>query len=107
MALGGVNIGKLLVDEYILGERIPYREAYDRFLYTCVPSKVIRKTVLDEPLRDEVLGMYNAGQASYPYHNASDTLKHKVLARAVYYNQIKKFRRYVWDVREAARSGDA
>lgn len=97
MALGGANIARLLVDEYVLGREIPYREAYDPFLYTCVPAQVIRKTVSDAALRDEVLGLYAAGHARFPYDYAPDTLGHKLLSRAVYLNQIKKFKRYVWD----------
>ncbi len=104
MALGGANIATLLVNEYVLGKEIPYQEAYDSFLYTCVPAKVIRKTVLNTELRDEVLGMYQRGEASYPYRNAVDTPKHKLLATMVFYNQIKKFKRYVWDVRAAETS---
>ncbi|MDY2777086.1 MAG: hypothetical protein SOU51_01720 [Collinsella sp.] len=104
MALGGANIARLLVDEYILCREIPYREAFDPFLYTCVPAQVIRKTVLDKDLRDEVLARYAAGEARYPYNHAHDTLKHKLLARATFYNQIKKFKRYVWDVRDASAS---
>lgn len=98
MALGGANIAELLVDEYILGREIPYREAYDRFLYTCVPAKVIRKTVQNKELRDEVLSMYRNHGAQYPYDCPNDTIEHKAFATAVYLNQIKKFKRYVWDV---------
>lgn len=99
MALGGVNFAKLLVDEYILGREIPYTEAYDPFLYTCVPARVIRKTVLNDELREEVLARYVQGKASFPFRCPGETLMHNLYTEAVFYNQIKKFKRYVWDAR--------
>lgn len=104
MAQGGANIARLLVDEYILGREIPYREAYGDVLYTCVPARVIERSVPDPELRAQVLAMYREHKADYPYAWRGDTLAHKLWATVTYVHQIEKFKRYVGDVRrEGAR----
>lgn len=100
MTLGGANMARLLVDEYVLGREIPYTEAYEPFLYSCVPPVVVRRTVRDDALRDQVLGMYREGLARFPYFCPGEPLRHRLLAEVTYRHQVQKFKRYVWDVRE-------
>ena len=99
VAQGGANIAKLLVDEYILEAKIPYQEAYGDVLYTCVPARVIERSVPDPALREQVLAMYRAHKTDYPYDWRGDTLAHKLWAWVTYLHQIEKFKRYVGDVR--------
>lgn len=93
MALGGANIAKLLVDEYVLERPIPYREAYDDMLYTCVPVSVVRRHVADLGLRREVLSHYRNGNFGYPYDYVPDSLLHKVWSKVIWAHQIEKFKR--------------
>ena len=41
LSLGGQNFAELIVREFVLGEKTPYREAYEPFLYCCVPRYVL------------------------------------------------------------------
>ena len=95
MALGGANIAKLLVDEYILGREIPYQEAYGETLYTCVPRKVVEAHVVDGHLRQQVLEKYDARQFGYPYDWSGDTLAHKFWSKVTWSHQVQKFDRYM------------
>ena len=58
MTLGGVNFVKLIVDDYVLGCELPYREAYRDALYTLVPARVVRDFVADDELRDRALALF-------------------------------------------------
>ncbi len=97
VSLAGVPFVRLIVDDFILGREIEVQKAEDEFLYACVPPIVVRKTVEDEQLRDEVLAMYERGLATFPLFYAPDTLVHRFWAEVTYRNQIRKFKRYVWD----------
>lgn len=95
MALGGANIARLLVDEYVLGRQIDYLEAYGESLYTCVPASVVRRHVANPEVRDRVLALYRAGRIGYPYDFRGDTLAHALWSRVVWFHQIEKFNRYM------------
>lgn len=97
VSLGGVNFVKPIVEDWVLGWEVPYAEAYEPYVYTIIPRTVVRRTVTDEALRDQVLGMYRTGRAHSPHDYAPDTLMHKLWAFAMRQNQIKKFKRFVWD----------
>lgn len=97
VALGGVNFAKTIVEGFVLGHELPVRKANRPFLYATVPAYVIRRSVSDEPLREQVLGMYRSGQASNPMFCEGDSLEQKFWARLTYVNQIRKFKRYLWD----------
>lgn len=97
VTLAGVDFVRYFVEDYVLGRETLEAEATDEFCYACVPPKVVRRTVADEKLRDEVLAMYQQGLAQFPLFYEADTLEHWMWSELTYYNQIPKFRRYVWD----------
>lgn len=97
MSLAGVPFVKLFVEDYVLGHEIPRVDAKDEFLYACVPPTVVRRTVRDEGLRDDVLAGYKSGLAQFPLFYAKDTVNHWFWAEVTYYHQIQKFKKYVWD----------
>lgn len=101
MQIGGANIARLLVDEFVLGREIPEQVACDRGLYTVVPRCVVRRTVADKTVRRKALSLYDQGKAKCPTFYHADSLKHGFWARLQYLNQVRKFKRYVWDVRAA------
>ena len=102
MTLGGADIVRLIVLEFVLGAPIPEQVACDEALYTVVPSYVVRRTVADPALREKALDLYRRGKASNPMFYGPDSLAHKFWARLQYLNQIRKFKRYVWDVAPAS-----
>ena len=95
--LGGCEFVRLYIEDYVLGHEIEEIKADKPFLYTCVPQMVVRRTVEDPQLRDEVLAMYKSGLASYPLHYEKDSIAHFIYAELTFYNQIPKFKKYVWD----------
>ena len=101
MQIGGTNIVKLIVDEFVLGRPTETRVACDEGLFTVVPKKVVKKTVKDEQARDKALALYAQGRAMNPSFYKADTLAHNMWARIQYLNQIRKFKRWVWDVEKA------
>lgn len=98
VSLGGVPFVRPLVDEYVLGREVAYTEAYDPYLYTIVPPVVVRRSVGDASLRDEVLACYKDGRAHNPLDYAPDSPAHKAWAALYTQNQVRKFKRYLWDV---------
>lgn len=95
VALGGVNIARLLVDEYVLGHTIEYQEAYGDRLYTCVPASVVRRHVANPEVRDAALALYRAHKIGYPYDLRGDAPAHAFWSRIVWLHQIDKFNRYM------------
>ena len=105
MQLGGANIVKLIVDEFVLGRAIEPAVACDEALYAVVPPYVVRRTVKDAALREAALALYARKKAGNPMFNPADTLAHNFWSFLQYVNHIRKFKRYVWDV-EAAGAGE-
>lgn len=104
MALGGVNFATLLVEQFVLGHEVPYAEAYADRLFTLVPKRVIERSVPDPELRRRVLEYYRDRRTGSPFGSSRDTLAHRFWAWVRCMNQIKKFDRYVGDMRrEGAR----
>ncbi len=101
MQIGGANIVKLIVDEFVLGVPTETRVACDEGLFTVVPRKVVAKSVKDEAVRTKALALYDQGRAMNPSFYKADTLAHNMWARIQYFNQIRKFKRWVWDVEKA------
>ena len=97
MSLAGVPFVTLFVEDYVLGHEIPVTKADQDFLYACVPPLVVRRTVKDETLRDEVLEAYRNGLAQFPLFYEADSIQPWFWAEITYHNQILKFKRYVWD----------
>ena len=102
MNIGGGNIAKLIVDEFVLGRPIPEQVACDPGVYTVVPRYVVRRTVPDKKVRRRALSLFDQGKAKNPMFYHSDTLSHGFWARVQYLNQIRKFKQYVWDVQKSA-----
>lgn len=97
MSLGGQNFVELMVREFVLGENIPYHEAYDPFVYSCVPAYVLSRSMSNEARLEEALDRLHANAESYPLHYAPDTLTHNMWAKIMYANQIRKFKKFYWD----------
>lgn len=98
MSLGGVNFVTLFVRDWILGESIEPTYAGKPFLYCCVPSYVLKRSMPEGPIKAECLKRYKAtGKSRYPLHYGPDTAKHGMWASAMYLNQIPKFKRFYWD----------
>lgn len=97
VTLGGFNFVTAIVEDFVLGQEVPVQAADAPFLYTCVPACVIKRSVDDEELRDRALGMYRDGLASNPMFGPGDTAPQRLWARLTYLNQIRKFKRYLWD----------
>jgi D-aspartate ligase len=97
VTLGGVNYVKPIVEEYVLRREVARVDAYKPFLYTVVPPKVVRKSVKDDALRADVLAAYRDGRATNPLGNPRDGLMHKLWVALYTQNQVRKFKRYLWD----------
>ena len=97
VSLAGVPFVKLFVEDYVLGHKIEPVKATDPFLYACVPPLVVRRTVKDETIKAEVLEAYKSGLAQFPLFYEPDSLEHWFWAEVTYHNQIRKFKKYVWD----------
>ncbi len=101
MQIGGANIAKLFVDEFVLGVPTQTRVACDEGLFSVVPPYVVRRSVADEQARAKALGLFRQGRALNPSFYKADTFAHNMWARVQYYNQIRKFKRWMWDVQKA------
>ena len=97
VTLGGVNYVRPIVEEYVLGREVERTNAYQPFLYTVVPPKVVRKSVYNDALRADVLAAYKDGRATNPLANPKDGLKHKLWVALYTSNQVRKFKKYLWD----------
>ena len=97
VTLGGMNYVKPIVEQYVLRREVPKTYAYQPFLYTVVPPKVVRRSVDDEALRTDVLAAYKDGRATNPLANPKDGLMHKLWVALYTQNQVRKFKRYLWD----------
>ncbi|CAK7015520.1 MAG: D-aspartate ligase [Paraeggerthella hongkongensis] len=97
MSLGGVNFVTLIVREFILGERIDYREAYDPFVYSCVPRYVLDRSMENRARLQQALDVLRRTAEPYPLHYGSDSFMHNMWARIMHLNQIPKFKRFYWD----------
>lgn len=97
-SLGGVNFVTPIVEQYVLGEALPYREAYEPFVYCCVPDYVLKRSIADARQLDEALRLRKLTHPEpYPLRYGPDTLMHGIWSSVMYLNQIRKFKRYFWD----------
>ena len=100
MTVGGVNFVRPLVEEFVLGVPVKRRVACDEGLFTVVPRQVVSKTVDDPIMRRKALALYDAGRALNPLFFKEDSVAHLFWSRLMFFNQVRKFKRYVWDVRK-------
>lgn len=96
VTLGGVNFVEPIVEYFACGITPTKIEAKLPFLYTCVPSYVVKRSVEDAALKAEVLSMYREGLAHFPLFNCKDTFAHGFWSALMYWNQIPKFDKYYW-----------
>ena len=97
MSLGGQNFVELIVREFLLGETIDYREAYDPFVYSCVPRYVLDRSMENRARLQQALETLRRTPEPYPLHYAPDSFMHNVWAKVMHVNQIPKFKRFYWD----------
>lgn len=97
LSLGGVNFVTLIVREFLLGEEIDYQEAYDPFVYSCVPRYVLDRSMENRGRLQHALEVLQRTVDPYPLHYGPDSLMHNLWARVMYLNQIPKFKRFYWD----------
>ena len=83
--------------EFILGEPIEYREAYDPFVYSCVPRYVLDRSMENRARLQQALEVLRRTPEPYPLHYAPDSPIHNFWARVMHVNQIPKFKRFYWD----------
>lgn len=50
----GINIAKLIVDDYILGNEIPYTECKNEHYWHSIPTKIVYKYVKSDELKNKV-----------------------------------------------------
>ncbi len=99
-SLGGVNFVTLVVDQYVLGKKVEVREAYDPFVYCCVPKYVLKRSLTDPDQLKRALSLLKESKlAPYPLHYRPDTLAHTFWSYVMYFNQIRKFKRFFWDTK--------
>lgn len=98
MNIGGINFVTLAVEDMVLHHQIPRHVACDEGMYSVVPRMVINRTVKDAELRRKAASLFDSGLVQNPLFYSDDTPQHFFWARAQYLNQIRKFKRYVWDV---------
>ena len=66
MSLGGQNFVELIVREFLLGETIDYREAYDPFVYSCVPRYVLDRSMENRARLQQALETLRRTPEPYP-----------------------------------------
>lgn len=97
-SLGGVSFVSLVVDQYVLGKEIPQKEAYRPFVYCCVPKYVLKRSLTDPDQLKRALALLKQNKLeAYPLNYGPDTLAHKFWSYVMYFNQIRKFKRFYWD----------
>ena len=96
-SLGGQTFVELIVRAFLLGETIDYREAYDPFVYSCVPRYVLDRSMENRARLQQALETLRRTPEPYPLHYAPDSFMHNVWAKVMHVNQIPKFKRFYWD----------
>ena len=97
MSLGGQNFVELIVREFVMGQPMEYHEAYNPFLYCCVPAYVLKRSMDNQERLAQALKALKATDEPYPLHYAPDSFKHNMWAKIMHLNQIRKFKRFYWD----------
>ena len=97
MSLGGQNFVELIVREFVMGQPVEYHEAYNPFLYCCVPAYVLKRSMDNQERLTQALKALKATDEPYPLHYAPDSFKHNMWAKIMHLNQIRKFKRFYWD----------
>lgn len=107
ISLGGVNFIKPIVEYFVMGKEIPYQEAYRPFVYNIVPKYVIKRSVPDRELVKRTLKVLSETEPNPdPLLYDKDSFTHNMWARIMRVNQIRKFKKYLWDTDGKQYSGD-
>lgn len=98
ISLGGVNFITPIVEDFVLGQEVPHQEAYRPFVYNLVPKYVLRRSIEDKSLLEKVLETLKVTKPDPdPLHYSKDSFAHNFWAWLMKVNQIRKFKRYLWD----------
>lgn len=58
---------------------------------------MLKRSILDKELLQRVLTTLKKTRSPYPLFYTKDSLLHNFWSMTMYYNQIRKFKRYFWD----------
>ena len=97
MSLGGKNFCELIIEHFVLQKPIEEVYAYKPFVYCCVPPYVLKRSIPNAQLLQEIMGVMHKTEQPYPLHYSADTFMHNIWATIMYVNQIRKFKRFYWD----------
>lgn len=94
---GGHNMARYLVDDLIYSKEKPLALLDDKFLFTLVPKIVLKKTVVNRAIREELRQLLRRGKYVNPLINSKDThIKRKLYLFLRQINYIKKYRTNEW-----------
>lgn len=92
----GVNFAKVQVDDELLHKPMRRIDATRPFVYTTVPPYVVKRSIAEPQIRQQVLDAFKDGTACFALHWDKDCLAQKFWSSITYYHQISKFRKYMW-----------
>ena len=58
---------------------------------------MLRRSITDAECLERTLDLRRRTKDPYPLHYAPDTLAHNFWSYVMYFNQIRKFKRFFWD----------
>lgn len=97
MSLGGVNFAQLIVQEFVLEQKVCKYLAYQPYAYCCVPTYVLKRSMSNPDRLKQVLKALRRTKDPYPLHYGPDSAQHNMWAKIMHVNQIRKFKRFYWD----------
>lgn len=92
----GINFARVQVEDCLMGRKLGRLSADRPFVYTTVPPYVVKRSVAEPELRDDVLAAFRDGRAQFPLFWNRDSIQQRLWASVNYYHQISKFQKYVW-----------
>ncbi len=94
----GCNIARLLVEDRVLEQDIPYTEVQNESFWAIIPKGVVYKYVPEKDLTDRVRACVKAGKSSSSLYYAYDmkgNWKRRFFLAAYGFNQRRKYHRYM------------
>ena len=93
----GINIAKLLVEDYILGHELPYTECENEHYWHSIPTKIVYKYVKSEELKNKVRSLIKQKKESssllYKY-DLSFNPKRLAYVLIHLYRHFEKYKKY-------------
>ncbi len=93
----GINIAKLLVEDYILGHELPYTECENEHYWHSIPTKIVYKYVKSEELKNKVKSLIKQKKESssllYKY-DLSFNPKRLAYVLIHLYRHFEKYKKY-------------